>query len=802
MKEALNEKETAIQEANVALTNLPLEVTLEDKEQVEEARELVNKALELGAEENDFVNLWKLTDAEAKIAELEEEAAEAEAVQAVIDAIDALPEEITLEDAEAVADARAAYDALTEEQQELVTNVDVLEAAETKIAELEEEAAKKVTVTKIVKVEKDKVTVEIKPYDKDRFGEEIKILDNNGNKVAVKPVDIAAGDIEVVFEFVTPFEDDDFEGVWTVGGIEKDFDLENNLEAFKEETDQLKFVEVLNELGIENVEVANIPTYMGDARTNFLKELKEDKKDLTVEAIQEFINEVNAKVEEEGTEAEVKEKAAKAVVDAYVAKNDVALKIALENDVFERFNVEWLAEYKTEFGTAIKEGSTVENIQTKLDVANTAKLKEINVADSGSEVVDRAKLNEYKELIDTYAKKDKDGNLETDIAKIDKDIDIQLAIVDVREATTPTRLKPALENLAELTKGETTKFEMKDYKDENAKYYINGIAVDELAKDQPSSAVDGIKKADVKNVTDVSTVITNVNAAVTNAEGAMEERISTVAVSIANREHDGKTSGKTWLLGYSVKIDLAEEQDFKNAESVVAELYKGKELLGKMELRDPAKHEGKTIWGTIDVYGDYVSTSWAHEWNGELTDRPDNVKVTVKFADGAAVKEEELTISDDNMQPFYLVLANRAETAEDMNDVLLKLAEIKNNDYLNVPRADRQFVAEKVLAARNAVEDTKKFADYDALAGDNGALKTAIGARTAALEAVSKLEADSDISAVIAALNLVDPEGFAKMSVADKAEIAEAFFLGLTNEEGDFNSTFRTLVEIKEAAGL
>jgi putative cell wall-binding protein len=152
LKEALNEKETAIQEANVALTNLPLEVTLEDKEEVETARTLVDDALALGAEENDFVNLWKLTDAEAKIAELEEEAAEAEAVQAVIEAIDALPEEITLEDAEAVADARAAYDALTEEQQELVTNVDVLEAAEAKIAELEEEAAKELKAAVEAKV--------------------------------------------------------------------------------------------------------------------------------------------------------------------------------------------------------------------------------------------------------------------------------------------------------------------------------------------------------------------------------------------------------------------------------------------------------------------------------------------------------------------------------------------------------------------------------------------------------------------------------------------------------------------------
>lgn len=60
------------------------------------------------------------------------------AVDTVISMIDALPEEITLEDEPAVQAARDAYDALTAEQQALVTNYAVLTSAEAALAELKE----------------------------------------------------------------------------------------------------------------------------------------------------------------------------------------------------------------------------------------------------------------------------------------------------------------------------------------------------------------------------------------------------------------------------------------------------------------------------------------------------------------------------------------------------------------------------------------------------------------------------------------------------------------------------------------
>ena len=72
------------------------------------------------------------------------------AAAAVIAKISALPDEITLKDASAVNEAKAAYDALTADQKKLVTNFGTLTAAVGKIADLNKQSAvKKPRVTKI-----------------------------------------------------------------------------------------------------------------------------------------------------------------------------------------------------------------------------------------------------------------------------------------------------------------------------------------------------------------------------------------------------------------------------------------------------------------------------------------------------------------------------------------------------------------------------------------------------------------------------------------------------------------------------
>jgi len=85
-------------------------------------------------------NLAVLEAAEARIAQLEADLAAANAVIAQIAALEPV-DELTLDDKAAVEAARAAYEALTDDQKALVTNLAVLEAAEARIAQLEADLA-------------------------------------------------------------------------------------------------------------------------------------------------------------------------------------------------------------------------------------------------------------------------------------------------------------------------------------------------------------------------------------------------------------------------------------------------------------------------------------------------------------------------------------------------------------------------------------------------------------------------------------------------------------------------------------
>lgn len=467
LKEALNEKETAIQEANVALTNLPLEVTLEDKEQVEKARELVNKALELGAEENDFVNLWKLEAAEAKIAELEAEAADAEAAKAVEDAIAALPavDELTLEDAEAVAAARAAYDELTEAQQALVPNVDVLKAAEAKIAELEEIDARTLKVVEVSAITDKYVEVTFEAVAEAMEDVTIEVIDNNGNVVEVKPVNLVKGETVATFTFTKSLTEDP-EGVWTVAGVKVDLDLAANLKAVYEAADQVKLLEGLNKLGLTDVKGENIAFYEAE-----LAKITDSSKDTYV-ALDDFTVEVAQKVVTDGNTAALEAVDEEAVVKAVnEAKTQVALLEALAP--FERVNADWIATYETDL--VARNFTTMKQIQTIIDDTTNAgkvnpKVTALNLDAANASIV-KKDLNEAKVLVTNYQKPDGEG--ETTKAEILRKIDRQLAIVAVLEAETPAQLTVAMNNLKAVDAA--YELNMDNYKDANREAYIKAL---------------------------------------------------------------------------------------------------------------------------------------------------------------------------------------------------------------------------------------------------------------------------------------------------------------------------------------
>ncbi|WP_302822704.1 CAP domain-containing protein [Eubacterium callanderi] len=124
-----------------AINQIPDEVTLEAESTVTNARE---KYDQLTQDQKNLVdNYQKLTDAESTIEALKKEQAEnQEAAQKVTDLINALPDTITLENKAAVEEARAAYDALNDKAEAMVSSqtVSKLTSAESKIAQLEKEA--------------------------------------------------------------------------------------------------------------------------------------------------------------------------------------------------------------------------------------------------------------------------------------------------------------------------------------------------------------------------------------------------------------------------------------------------------------------------------------------------------------------------------------------------------------------------------------------------------------------------------------------------------------------------------------
>ncbi len=102
------------------------EVTLESEEAIAAARAAYEALTE--AQQAEVKSYDKLTAAEARLADLK-------AAKAVDDMIDAIGE-VTLESEEAIAAARAAYEALTEAQQAEVKSYDKLTAAEARLADL------------------------------------------------------------------------------------------------------------------------------------------------------------------------------------------------------------------------------------------------------------------------------------------------------------------------------------------------------------------------------------------------------------------------------------------------------------------------------------------------------------------------------------------------------------------------------------------------------------------------------------------------------------------------------------------
>ena len=282
------------------------------------------------------------------------------------------------------------------------------------------------------------------------------------------------------------------------------------------------------------------------------------------------------------------------------------------------------------------------------------------------------------------------------------------------------------------------------------------------------------------------------------------------------------------MLGYTVHTVFAENDNGgkKNLRGIEIELYKEKELLSTLTLKDYTKHTsgtGNWIDGTFDVFGDYDSNSWVQEGYWNLTDIPTHAVVKVKFADGN-VAEAEITLkSDADVTPFFVEAVNRAQTAEEMSRALINLeAQMTDKtDFTNLPKAAKLEVAELTLAARAEEEEgidgipntAGKFFKDNKLDADYviGVVGTAITGYEAYIKRVNEVVTGTDAEPTIAGmrtalLNKAEtyfPE-FAKLSAADQTLKAEAVLNALLEMQADEDNPqeFKTIAEIKAAAGL
>lgn len=265
-----------------------------------------------------------------------------------------------------------------------------------------EEKEEDLKVESISAITKTGVTVAFKEApEKDLEGVTVKVVNNAGEEVEVRPLDILKGEKEVTFKFAKSLTEDP-KGVWTVDGVTHDIDTLKLIEkvgdlAEASPLNELEFYDALAKLGIKNVDATKIQAYADEIKL---------AKPTTVEAIQKAVDKAN----EGSVEADEKKAIAVAVFEA--KGNLVTLRAALLDNGFKYVNTEWVEDYQTKlnasaFDTKTKDTVTAaeyDKIQADINVVNNTE-----IGNAKSAVADVKTANEYKALVFDYMVEDAAG---------------------------------------------------------------------------------------------------------------------------------------------------------------------------------------------------------------------------------------------------------------------------------------------------------------------------------------------------------------------------------------------------------
>lgn len=193
----------------------------------------------------------------------------------------------------------------------------------------------------------------------------VTVKDNTGKVVAVQATNIPAGATAAQFDLVTPLVQADLTGVWTINGVEYNFNVIEQFDDIMQavsDGNQVALLNALNAANIQNVDSALIGDYLTDisGATTTPENLAD---------IQAIVNKTN----EDAVTNDEKAAAVKAVEDA---KTQVALLNALKTN-FKRVNSDWIVEYAD--GTAGSSSDSVAGI-----LVNTAPTANTGIVADGA----------------------------------------------------------------------------------------------------------------------------------------------------------------------------------------------------------------------------------------------------------------------------------------------------------------------------------------------------------------------------------------------------------------------------------
>jgi hypothetical protein len=627
---------------------------------------------------------------------------------------------------------------LTEAQQALVPNVNVLEAAEAKITALEEAAAKEITVKSVSAITDKYVEVEFAALAEDMEAVTIEVKDGEGNVVEVVAQDLLAGATSAQFDFSTAVAAADLDGVWNVAGVEYSFTelaLVQDIVTEATADNQVALYNLLIEAGIENVDADKIGTYAADIVTaNGTTAL------VWAEDVQAVIDETNEDAVEASEEAAV----VKAVADA---TNQIQLLAALEAN-FERVNADWIADYAAEnvtvtgggtpamlaltatnyFGEAA--GADVAGIQAAIDAANATKITAADTAASTS-----AEQAAVTTLIQNWVVADDPATpLVTPKADAIEASNIKKAAFVVAEATTENSLYNALVAYANITPDA------------------------DLTASELNVNLKSFYKTELDNLTK-ATLVTTIQAGNHNdATNGIKKQI------VVDADTAALTEAVTEL--GAAATTLAGTDNEANRDAFVAKLQK---------LADVTSHEAaatdKFLMSTIDetMLVDYATEMAAATAIGSGSTVA-NVQAKVTTVNDAAAINAALDIVNDED-------ATLAEVRTALIDIVLEQGAgtgTTDVDFINLSAQAQLEVAELVVDARPAAPG---YANLDAIilpADGTGALATAMtahGTELAKFNAIGDLAA-ADTASTKGALDTYAYDAYVALTNAEKLAVA------------------------------